>query len=151
MTERTSPLHPVHEAAGASFTDFGGWSMPLKYVSQLAEHRAVRESAGLFDLSHMGEVRVAGPEAPALLDHALVAPVLTAHPTEVRRKSMIDHRNRIAELLRLSDAGAAEIHMRIASPPTRHSCFYGVDTPERAKLLAAKLDVDQPVADSARA
>ena len=41
----------------------------------------------------------------------------------------------------MREAGAAEIHMRIASPPTRHSCFYGVDTPERAKLLAAKMDV----------
>ncbi len=41
----------------------------------------------------------------------------------------------------MHEAGAAEVHMRIASPPTRHSCFYGVDTPERAKLLAAKLDV----------
>ncbi|MGE6041849.1 phosphoenolpyruvate carboxylase, partial [Klebsiella pneumoniae] len=43
-----------------------------------------------------------------LLDHALIAPVLTAHPTEVRRKSMIDHRNRIADLMRLKDAGADE-------------------------------------------
>ncbi|MDV3456494.1 amidophosphoribosyltransferase [Sphingomonas sp. HF-S4] len=42
----------------------------------------------------------------------------------------------------MHEAGAAEVHMRIASPPTRHSCFYGVDTPERAKLLAAKLDVE---------
>ncbi len=42
----------------------------------------------------------------------------------------------------MHDAGAAEVHMRIASPPTRHSCFYGVDTPERAKLLAHKLDVE---------
>jgi amidophosphoribosyltransferase len=41
----------------------------------------------------------------------------------------------------MHDAGAKEVHMRIASPPTRHSCFYGVDTPERAKLLAAKMDV----------
>ena len=41
----------------------------------------------------------------------------------------------------MREAGAAEVHMRIASPPTRHSCFYGVDTPERAKLLAAQLDV----------
>jgi amidophosphoribosyltransferase len=46
---------------------------------------------------------------------------------------------KIVQMMR--DAGAAEVHMRIASPPTRHSCFYGVDTPERAKLLAAKLDV----------
>lgn len=42
----------------------------------------------------------------------------------------------------MHEAGAAEVHLRIASPPTRHSCFYGVDTPERAKLLAAKLDVE---------
>jgi amidophosphoribosyltransferase len=46
---------------------------------------------------------------------------------------------KIVQMMR--DAGAAEVHMRIASPPTRHSCFYGVDTPERAKLLAAKMDV----------
>jgi len=46
---------------------------------------------------------------------------------------------KIVQMLR--DAGAAEVHMRIASPPTRHSCFYGVDTPERAKLLAAQMDV----------
>jgi amidophosphoribosyltransferase len=47
---------------------------------------------------------------------------------------------KIVQMMR--EAGAAEVHMRIASPPTRHSCFYGVDTPERAKLLAAKLDVE---------
>src|SRR3546814_9586117 len=44
---------------------------------------------------------------------------------------------KIVQMMR--EAGAAEVHMRIASPPTRHSCFYGVDTPERAKLLAAKM------------
>ena len=43
----------------------------------------------------------------------------------------------------MRDAGASEVHMRIASPPTRHSCFYGVDTPERAKLLAAQMNVEQ--------
>jgi amidophosphoribosyltransferase len=42
----------------------------------------------------------------------------------------------------MRDAGAAEVHMRIASPPTEHSCFYGVDTPERSKLLAARMDID---------
>ena len=47
---------------------------------------------------------------------------------------------KIVQMMR--DAGAAEVHMRIASPPTRHSCFYGVDTPERSKLLAANMDVE---------
>ena len=69
---RTTPLHHVHTALGASFTDFGGWQMPLRYTSDLAEHHAVRRSAGIFDLSHMGEVKVTGPEAGAALDHALV-------------------------------------------------------------------------------
>jgi len=48
---------------------------------------------------------------------------------------------KIVQMLR--DAGASEVHMRIASPPTRHSCFYGVDTPERSKLLAANMDVER--------
>ena len=46
---------------------------------------------------------------------------------------------KIVQMMR--DAGAAEVHMRIASPPTIHSCFYGVDTPERSKLLAARMDI----------
>ena len=71
-TVRTTPLHSVHAAAGASFTDFGGWQMPLRYASDLVEHHAVRRSAGIFDLSHMGEVKVTGSGAAAALDHALV-------------------------------------------------------------------------------
>jgi len=68
---RHSPLHAEHEALGATFTDFGGWSMPVRYGSDLAEHHAVRAAAGLFDVSHMAELRVAGPEAAAFLDAAL--------------------------------------------------------------------------------
>jgi aminomethyltransferase len=67
-----SPLDDVHKALGASFTDFAGWSMPLKYGSELAEHKAVRSAAGLFDLSHMGEIELTGPEAARALDYALV-------------------------------------------------------------------------------
>lgn len=76
MTEhadlRETALTAEHEALGASFTDFGGWRMPLKYTSELEEHHAVRERAGLFDLSHMGEVRVVGPDAATFLNTALV-------------------------------------------------------------------------------
>ena len=72
MTENYTALYEEHKKLGASFTDFGGWQMPLKYSSELAEHHAVRKSAGLFDLSHMGEVWVTGPDAAAFLDYALV-------------------------------------------------------------------------------
>jgi aminomethyltransferase len=69
--ERLSPLHQAHLDIGASFTDFAGWQMPVRYSSDLAEHHAVRTAAGLFDLSHMGEIVVIGPEAGAALDYAL--------------------------------------------------------------------------------
>ena len=70
-TERRSPLDAVHRAAGASFTDFAGWQMPVRYSSDLAEHHAVRTAAGIFDLSHMGEIVLIGPESSAALDYAL--------------------------------------------------------------------------------
>ena len=69
--ERFSPLHQAHVDAGASFTDFAGWQMPVRYSSDLAEHHAVRTAAGLFDLSHMAEILIEGPDAAAYLDYAL--------------------------------------------------------------------------------
>lgn len=74
---RTSPLHDRHEGLGASFTDFGGWNMPVRYTSDLAEHHAVRETAGLFDISHMAEFVVAGPQAAAFLDYVLAGRLST--------------------------------------------------------------------------
>lgn len=70
-TPRRTALFDEHARLGATFTDFGGWGMPLKYDSELAEHRAVRNKAGLFDLSHMGEIRVEGPDAGTFLNTAL--------------------------------------------------------------------------------
>jgi aminomethyltransferase len=68
MTLRSPPLHAVHQARGADFTDFGGWEMPVEFDSIRTEHQAVREAAGIFDVSHMGEVVVTGPDAGELCD-----------------------------------------------------------------------------------
>ncbi|MEE1619171.1 glycine cleavage system aminomethyltransferase GcvT [Brachybacterium sp. J153] len=68
---RSTALESVHEASGATFTDFAGWRMPVRYDSDLREHAAVRERAGIFDLSHMGEIHLRGPQAGEALDHAL--------------------------------------------------------------------------------
>lgn len=72
-TPKHTALHHVHEQLDARFTDFGGWDMPLKYGKELDEHRAVRENVGVFDLSHMGEVEVSGPQAAEFLDYALIS------------------------------------------------------------------------------
>lgn len=66
-----SPLAPLHEELGARFVDFGGWEMPLQYQSVLAEHRAVRESAGWFDVSHLGRFSLQGPGSLAVLARML--------------------------------------------------------------------------------
>ncbi|MDH6219454.1 glycine cleavage system aminomethyltransferase GcvT [Streptomyces pseudovenezuelae] len=69
---RHTALDALHRSLGATMTDFAGWDMPLRYGSERDEHLAVRTKAGLFDLSHMGEITVTGPEADRLLNFALV-------------------------------------------------------------------------------
>ena len=65
---RKTPLNAVHRALGAKMVDFGGWDMPVQYSGIIDEHNAVRNSVGLFDVSHMGEIEIRGPEAAKLVD-----------------------------------------------------------------------------------
>ena len=81
---RRTPLTGVHERLGATLTGFAGWLMPLRYGSETAEHNAVRTAAGLFDLSHMGEIMVTGPDAAAALDYALVGQPSALAPGRAR-------------------------------------------------------------------
>jgi aminomethyltransferase len=83
-TPRRTPLTSVHERLGATMTDFGGWLMPLRYRSETAEHNAVRTAAGIFDLSHMGEIFVTGPGAAAALDYALTGEPSALQPGRAR-------------------------------------------------------------------
>ncbi|ARZ67756.1 glycine cleavage system aminomethyltransferase GcvT [Streptomyces sp. HU2014] len=69
---RRTALDALHRTLGATMTDFAGWDMPLRYGSERDEHVAVRTRAGLFDLSHMGEITLTGPQAGQALDFALV-------------------------------------------------------------------------------
>jgi glycine cleavage system T protein (aminomethyltransferase) len=64
---KQTALYDVHKAAGARMTEFGGWEMPVEYAGITQEHLAVRNAAGLFDVSHMGEIMVRGPQALSLL------------------------------------------------------------------------------------
>ena len=81
---KTTPLREVHERLGATFVPFAGWLMPLRYASETAEHNSVRTAAGLFDLSHMGEISVSGPGAAAALDYALVGHLSAVPPGRAR-------------------------------------------------------------------
>ena len=76
-TAKRTPLYDVHRELGATIVEFAGFLMPLRYDGETAEHRAVRTEAGLFDLSHMGEIFVTGPQAAEGLDYALVGELST--------------------------------------------------------------------------
>lgn len=79
-----TPLYERHRAAGARLVPFAGFEMPVLYHSIVAEHRSVRASAGLFDVSHMGEVRLQGPGASALAERLFSNRVATLEPGAVR-------------------------------------------------------------------
>lgn len=66
---RRTVLNVAHRRLGGKMVEFGGWEMPVEYSGIIPEHRAVRERAGLFDVSHMGEISVQGPDALALVQH----------------------------------------------------------------------------------
>src|ERR671920_2071214 len=71
QTLQRTPIHDRHAALGARLVPFAGWEMPVQYAGVIPEHRAVRTDAGVFDVSHMGELEVEGPHARDLLQGAL--------------------------------------------------------------------------------
>jgi aminomethyltransferase len=81
---RRTPLYETHRRLGARMVEFAGFEMPVQYTSILREHRAVREAAGLFDVSHMGQIALRGPAALAAADRLLSRRIGTQRPGRVR-------------------------------------------------------------------
>jgi aminomethyltransferase len=79
-----TPLHAWHAAHGGRLVDFAGWSMPVQYGSIIDEHQATRKAVGLFDVSHMGRLRIDGPGGAALLDRLLTRKVNGLGPGKIR-------------------------------------------------------------------
>jgi len=87
---RHSPLDAEHRASGARMVPFGGWEMPIQYDGVLAEHRTCRERAVVFDVSHLGSVRVQGPGALALLQWALTNDLGRIEPGRAQYTHLLD-------------------------------------------------------------
>lgn len=90
MSLRKPPLRDVHDAAGATFTEFGGWEMPVEFDSIKTEHAAVREEAGVFDVSHMGEIEVDGPDAERLMQRLTTNDVTVLDPGDSQYSMITD-------------------------------------------------------------
>ena len=70
-TLQRSPLHELHARAGGKFVDFHGWELPVQFTSVMDEHQTVRRAAGLFDISHMGQILLEGPGAFSFIQHLI--------------------------------------------------------------------------------
>ena len=68
---KTTPFFEMHRKLNGKMVPFAGWNMPIQYAGVIEEHRAVREGVGIFDVSHMGEIDVRGPEAKPFLQKLL--------------------------------------------------------------------------------
>ena len=86
---RVTPLNSVHRALGARMVDFGGWDMPVQYSGIIDEHNAVRHSVGVFDVSHMGEIEIRGPEAAALTDYVTTNAVHKLKPGQAHYAGLL--------------------------------------------------------------
>jgi aminomethyltransferase len=108
MGLRTPPLYATHADRGASFTEFGGWEMPVEFDSIRTEHAAVRESVGCFDVSHMGEIVVSGPDATTLMGRLTTNDVAELDPGDTQYACITDEDGIILDdtmLFRLPDDG----------------------------------------------
>lgn len=90
MQSLQPPLYETHAAAGADFTNFGGWDMPCTFDGIREEHLAVRESAGIFDVSHMSEIHVEGQDATALMNRLTTNDVRALNPGDAQYSCILD-------------------------------------------------------------
>jgi aminomethyltransferase len=161
---RRTPLASVHEELGATMTDFAGWLMPLRYGSETAEHKAVRSAAGLFDLSHMGELLVTGSDAAQALDYALVSAASAIKPGRAKYTmicapdggvidDLIVYRLADDEFLVVANASnavtvAGELGQRAArydatvADHTEDYALIAIQGPKAASILASLTDID---------
>ncbi|GAB3609888.1 glycine cleavage system aminomethyltransferase GcvT [Humibacter ginsengiterrae] len=143
-SQKLSPLNDAHIAAGASFTDFAGWQMPVRYSSDLAEHHAVRTAAGLFDLSHMGEIVVLGPQAADALDHALAGRLSALQLGQAKYSLLLNERGGILDDLVVYRTGVdrylvvanAANRQTVAEELTKRSASFEADVYDESDDIA---------------
>ena len=99
MSPRPTPLRDFHVARGARLTDFAGWELPLQYKDGgfIAEHLAVREAAGFFDVSHMGQASVIGKDAAAALSRLLPADIDGMTPGQSKYTQLLNDNGGIVD------------------------------------------------------
>ena len=121
-----TPMHAWHVAQGAQMVPFAGWDMPLRYTSIVEEHQAVRTAAGVFDISHMGRLRLDGPRVAQALDRLVTRRVTDMKLGQVRYALVTDEQGCLLDdvlVYRLMDAGGHEYFLLVVNAANRHRVF----------------------------
>ncbi len=122
-----TPLYDWHVAQGARMVDFAGWSMPIQYTSIVDEHLAVRQAAGLFDVSHMGRLRFDGPDAGRFLDRVLTRRTVDLPIGKIRYALVTNEQGGILDDVLVS---------QLETPSQRRYFLLVVNSANRDKLVA---------------
>lgn len=137
-------LFDEHVAAGATMVPFAGWSMPVKYTSDLEEHHAVRQAAGLFDISHMSHIDVTGPDAAAFLDYALAGRMSALVAQQSKYTMLLGPGGGIIDDLIVtlvsSDAGQGPVYSIVANASNRAPVVAALT--DRANVFPGSVAVD---------
>jgi aminomethyltransferase len=158
---RKTPLHARHRATGARMVGFGGWDMPLEYAGIAAEHLAVRERAGLFDVSHMGEIEIAGRDALAAVQRISCNDASKLQVGQAQYSGLMSERGTFVDdllvyrlaaehfILVVNASHVQKDYEHIAAHITAAGDAVAVDASSRYALLAVQgpraLDVLQPL------
>src|SRR6266511_2262715 len=118
QTLQRTPLHDRHVALGARIVPFAGWEMPVQYEGVILEHRAVRGDAGVFDVSHMGELEVEGPRTTDLLQATLSNDLDRIEPGQAQYTLLTNERGGIVDdLIQYQLDRYAYLHVVNAATP----------------------------------
>jgi aminomethyltransferase len=139
-----TPLADWHSAHGGRMVDFAGWSMPVQYGSIVAEHQATRQAAGLFDVSHMGRLRLTGSDAASFLDRLLTRKVVGMSPGKIRYSLVCNESGGILDdvlVYHLHAPGRGLYHLLVVNASNREKIYQWL-------LKHRNADEDVKIADS---
>ena len=115
---KKTPLYERHLALGATMTEFGGWAMPVQYSGVIDEHRNTRTLAGLFDVCHMGEIEVKGPQALDLLQRVMSRNIAKQQIGEMKLSAITNEKGGIIDDVTVYKRGE-EHYMVVTNAATR--------------------------------
>ncbi|MEN6469513.1 MAG: glycine cleavage system aminomethyltransferase GcvT [Smithella sp.] len=136
---KKTPLYEKHVDLKAKIIDFGGWAMPVQYTNVIEEHKTTRESATLFDICHMGEIEVKGPQALDLLQFALTRDLAGQKTGQVKLSALLNDRGGIIDDLTVYKM-SEDFYMLVTNATTRESDFLRVQSILQEKKFDCRME-----------